>query len=606
MNPTDDRPTDPGSTPSSPPARRRRCPVKLILWISAFGLLLTVGITGALVMVLTDSTPEIIPTDREGQWLHVRMTEQLTDAPGNEGMLIDPMDMPPLTTELAAAIRRAAEDPDVGGLFLETGPLAVGWSQVQEIRDAILAFGASEKPCMAWGDLLTNKEFYLASACSDLRFAPAGLTLVNGLHISQMYFKGAFDRFGISPNFAHVGDFKSAVEPYERTGPSPAAAEAQAHLLDSLYGQMVEGIATGRGVDADTVLGWINDPPMSPKAALDAGMIDGLAYRDEVLDEIDADLWGADAYVTEMREDWSGRGPAIAILHAEGTIVSGSSNSGGFGGQLVGDRTLRRQLREVREDDNILALVLRVNSPGGSGSASDSIWREVQRTREVKPVVVSMSDYAASGGYYIAMGADYVVAQPGTLTGSIGVFGGKMNFTGVLNELGIEVHHTERGRYAGLFSALTDFDDQERKKFQEFLEGFYQTFVSRAAEGRDMDFDELHAVAQGRVWTGAQALEHGLVDELGGLDVAIAKARELAEIEGDVVYRRFPERRGFFEQLIEELTNPGGDADMKALSTVLAGQAPETVDALAWLGGLQAVLGHGGVAAMLPSPVSVR
>ena len=267
---------------------------------------------------------------------------------------------------------------------------------------------------------------------------PTAITLVNGLSVTRSYYAEAFERYGVSANFEHVGDFKTAVEPYERTGPSEAAQEASGAMLDSLYGQLISGIADGRRVTVEKAQGWLDDPPLTAQAAFDRGMLDGLSYREDVTESlIEGDLLTMGSYLQDLRREWNRRTARIAVLHAEGAIVGGSSDQDVFGSAYVGDRTLVRQLKEIREDEDIAAVVLRVNSPGGSGSASDAIWNAVRLTREEKPVVVSMGDYAASGGYYISMGSDWIVAEPGTLTGSIGVFGGKLNFAGALEEFGI-------------------------------------------------------------------------------------------------------------------------------------------------------------------------
>jgi protease-4 len=246
--------------------------------------------------------------------------------------------------------------------------------------------------------------------------------------------------------------------------------------------------------------------------------------------------------------------------------------------------------------------VLRVNSPGGSGLASDNIWHAVQSVRDAKPVVVSMGDYAASGGYYIAMGSDHIVAQPGTLTGSIGVFGGKMNVRGVYEKLGMQLHGYKRGELADIFSGTSDFSEAGRERFRSYLETFYQLFIGRAAEGRGMAVDEMHAVAQGRVWTGAQALERGLVDDLGGLDVAIEQARVLAGIEEETGILRLPKQRTFVEELMDDLSSARA-ADARELALMLGG-----LPALQGLEAVTRVLGPqgNGVAAMPPYTIELR
>jgi len=570
---------------------------RLLLWLAGLGVLIMVAATVAVVLLLQDGTPGF---DDE-QWLHLRLSPMLADAPGNEGMLMDPADMPPLTSELSAAIAHAAEDEAVRGLLIEMTPVTIGWAGTQELRDAIVSFKDSGKPCIVWGDQFTNMEYYLATACDDIRLAPSGITLVNGLSMTQSYYAETLAELGVSANFEHVGDFKSAVEPYERTGPSEAASEATDALLDSLYGQFLRGIAQGRAITTEEAASLIDAPPMNPEDALSRGMVDALAYRDEVIDEVGEERRKMSEYIGQLRRDWARGGPSVAVIYAEGAIISGDSGSELFGGSYIGDRTVSKQLRQVREDEDVVAVVLRVNSPGGSGSASDTIWREVALTRAEKPVVISMGDYAASGGYYISMGANTIFAEPGTLTGSIGVFGGKMNLAGFYEEwLRISLHTYERGDQATLFSSMSDFDEEEREVFRAFLQGFYTTFITKAAEGRGMTVDELHAVAQGRVWTGEQALERGLVDALGSTGDAIAAAAELAEVT-DYAIQRIPERKGFFDQLVDELANP------ESASAALARELPDGIrSGLSTAATLERVVGVGGPVVMMPGTIEVR
>ncbi len=272
-----------------------------------------------------------------------------------------------------------------------------------------------------------------------------------------------------------------------------------------------------------------------------------------------------------------------------------------FGGKYIGHKTFGAQMKKAREDDEVVAVVVRVNSPGGSGSASDAMWREVALTKEKKPVIISMSDYAASGGYYMSMGASHIFAEPGTLTGSIGVFGGKMNLSGLYGQIGVTMHTSQRGPYANLRSSTSDFTEPERAKFRRFLETFYTTFVTKAAEGRGKTYDELHAVAQGRVWTGEQALERGLIDELGGLDDAIVKAAELAKVSpAETAIVRIPERKPFFDQLLEDLSKtPEAAIDPRLM-------APEAQAAMQHLMALDAAMGSSGVVATLPGAYDLR
>ncbi len=592
-----------------------RSQTRLLLVVTAIGLAIAAASVVAVVLLMQSGPPTL---SDEPEWLELRIAGSLGESPGSEALLVDPVDMPPLVTELSRSIRDAAADDEIAGLYLKLGATNLGWANTDELRRAILDFQAAGKPCVAWTEQLTTKDYLLASACETVHLAPAGAVLVTGLATTRMYYAETFERYGVSANFEHVGDFKSAVEPYERTGPSPAAQEANDFLLDGLYGVLVDGIAEGRKVERSVAEGWLNDPPITPDAALAAGMVDHLSYADEAKASLgdDVDTRGQKAWLRDRRQAWKSGAKKVAVIYTEGAIIDGSSSQDMFGSRYIGHRTVVSQLRKARKDDDVAAVVLRVSSPGGSGSASDAIWREVVRTRDEKPVVVSMGDYAASGGYYISMAANHIYAEPGTLTGSIGVFGGKMNLAGVYQDFGVHLHTDQRGDYANLLSGTSDFSEAERVKFKAFLAGFYDIFITKAAEGRDMDKEALHAVAQGRVWTGAQALDKGLVDELGGLDDAIAKAASLASVE-DYGIQRIPERKGLIDQLMEELGNTGDDEEsvQSALpDSALAGVAAAQLSALpagartslAGLSRLERVLGGNGVAAMLPGDLDLQ
>jgi protease-4 len=574
---------------------------RLLLWMGTLLVLIVASVGVAAFLLMQGGAPSF---SDEPQWLHVKLNGQLTDSPTTGGLFDDPSDMPPLTSELSRAIREAAADEEISGLFIDLEALGIGWAQLQELSDAIKAFRAADKPCVVWSEQLTNKEYFVASGCGDIRLMPAGIALVNGLSITQTFYAQTLSELSIDANFEHVGDFKSAVEPYERTGPSEPAAEATAYMLDSLYGQILSAISEGRGITDDEARALVDSPPMTPADALDRGLVDVLQYRDEVLEEIGEERRSMRGYLRERRQEWLKGSEKIAVIYASGSIVSGESGDQLLGGSIIGDRTVISQLDEVREDETIKAVVLRVSSPGGSGSASDRIWRAVERTKAVKPVVISMGDYAASGGYYISMGADRIFAEPSTLTGSIGVFGGKMDFGGFYEEwLKMNLHTIERGEHASLLSSNQSFDEGDREIFRSFLQGFYTTFVTKAAEGRDMTYDDLHAVAQGRVWTGEQALERGLIDEIGGTNDAIAAAAELANLESYGI-RRLPERLSFFEELLEEFSSSPDDA-----SAALLMELPAPIRAaLSQARMLERVMGPTGLgaAALLPYELDIR
>ncbi len=575
-----------------------RASTRLLLVVSVIGLVILAAASVAIAVLLSGDGPPTL--SQEPRWLQLKLAGSVPEAPGGDALLTDPLDMPPLRTELAAAVRHAATDPDIAGLYLRLGGTDLGWAGAQELRDALATFKAEGKPCVVYADQLDNTDYLVASACAPLHLSPTGIVLVNGLSTTRMYYAETFERYGVKANFAHVGDFKSAVEPYERTGPSEAAQQANDALLDSLYDQLIAGVAQNRGVDLAQARAWIESPPLTPQGALEAGMVDHLSYEDEVEASIgeDVEFKPFKRYLRDRRHAWGSGGDRIAVIYAEGTIIDGKSDQDLFGGRYIGGDTVAEQIDEAREDDAIKAIVLRVDSPGGSGSASDVMWRAVIRARDVKPVVVSMGATAASGGYYMSMAAHRIFAEPGTITGSIGVFGGKLNLAGLYGQIGLKLHTDQRGRYADLLSGTSDFDAEERALFQTYLSSFYETFLTKAAEGRGMERDAMHAIAQGRVWTGAQAVENGLVDELGGLDAAIAYAAAQAGVT-EPALQRIPERKGMLDQLLEELTNPGGDADARVALP------PEAADALGAVLRLQRAADGTGALLLLPGDLRV-
>jgi len=570
------------------------------LGISLFGLAAMVGLTIGVVLLARD---EISPSIKEGSFLSLTLNGAISDAPEEGGLFVDPKDFPPLVTEVSKAIQDAAKDERIKGLYLNIEGVPGGWASAQEIHDAVLAFGQSGKPCYAYGSSFDNSTYYVASACKEIYLAPAGVTMVNGLSITTEYYVGVFEKIGVKADFEHVGDFKSAVEPMQRTGPSDAAAEAMEGMIGELYTQMVAGIAAGRGLTVEQVGAWIDNPPITAEAALAAGMITGIKYQDEVEEIVGEETTSLGDYLKSEDSVVPGGNKKIAIIHVDGNIVDGESGSQLMGGRVVGNETISEFLDDAREDEDVVAVILRVNSPGGSGLASDMMWRSIQRLKaEHKPVVVSMANYAASGGYYIAAPADLIIAEPGTITGSIGVFGGKLNIGGVYEKVGITTHTWQRGQYSDLFSGIRSFSDPERAKFREFLTGFYDVFLSRVADGRHMTKEAVHLVAQGHVWTGTQAKERGLVDELGGLDLAITRARELAKVaEGDVLdIERLPRRKTFIEQIVENM----GGSEAHVISPELA--IPEVRQAVQTLSVMQRVLEGGGVAAMMPENIEIH
>ncbi|NCG17734.1 MAG: signal peptide peptidase SppA [Rhodobacterales bacterium] len=594
---------------------------KLLLAITFFGAAMFAASAGVVVWLVNHEDGGEV---NEGSFLRVQLAGPLSNSPQQPGFLMEAEDMPPTTSEIAAAIRKAAGDERIDGMYIGFDGVAGGWGSFQEVRGAIDAFTEAGKPCVAYSETWGNGNYYLASGCDQIVMAPSGVSMVMGLSASITYYAGAFEKMGVDAEFLHVGDFKSAVEPYERSGPSESASEAMDYMLDGLYDQMVKGIADGRGLEIAQVHTLIDQPALSPMEAQERGMVDALAYPDAVLarahrlteddyqsvlseplqemelEDIGERYTTLKEYLKGVRSDNGGFDDQIAVVHADGAITSGDGGGGLFGGAALTDRVFRDWMIEARENDAVKAVVVRVNSPGGSGLASDMMWREVRRTQLAgKPVVISMADYAASGGYFISAPADWIVAQPGTITGSIGVFGGKMNIAGLYEKAGLTSHAYKRGEESDLFAANTGFSEGGRAAYQGFLDDFYEVFLGKVVDGRGMERDAVHKVAQGRVWTGEQALGLGLVDELGGLDVALAKAADLANVD-EYGVTPLPEQRDFFEVILQDLQD-------ETVSSVTIDLGIPFIDtqAIADLTLLDSMLKDGAVV-LLPGNVEIR
>lgn len=602
--------------PSDRKSRRPKQATRILVALTLVGSAVFFGSVGLIAwLVASERSGDV----KEGSFLAIELSGEISDAPLVGGLVLEPEKAPPVLTDIAWAIREAKDDGRILGIHLTLTEPIVGWAGYRELRDALAEFREAGKPCVAYSDSYTTGPYYLASACDRVALAPGGLALVNGLATSVTYYAGAFEKIGVQAQMLHVGDFKSAVEPYERTGPSEPASLAMDQMLDSLWAEFVSGVAASRGKTPEELQALVERPPMSAGDALAAGLVDVLVYPDQLrarAHEVGREGWEASlaAAVTDAPEDVDERyttlreylkgvraahddGDAkIAIVYAEGPIVPGELDGGLFGGQMLTDRSFAEWFEEIRADDAVKAVVLRVDSPGGSGLASDHMWHAIRSAQaDGLPVVVSMGNYAASGGYYIAAPADWIVAHPNTLTGSIGVFGGKLVFGGTYEKLGLSETRWERGSQADLLSLTSPFDEQGREVFQGFLDDFYEQFLGIVAEGRELDRDAVHAVAQGRVWTGEQALERKLVDELGGLDEALAKAAELAGI-AEYGVERWPKQKGFFDLLMEDLEDQG------AVRVELPGLDTDVLeDALL----LRRVLGVAGVAALLPGNLTV-
>jgi len=459
---------------------------------------------------------------------------------------------------LVDAIQRAASDDRVSGFVLHIDGVDWGWAKLSEVRDALGRFRGSGKPIVASLTRGGEAEYFLASAASVVSMPPTASLQFDGLAISALFLRGAFDKFGVSPNFENVGEFKSGVEAYTRTGMSEPSRQALEALLDDHLRILVDSLAAARGMPADSIRRLMDDGPFDATEARARGLIDTLLYDSE------ADSLAARGgrrrfatlplprYLERLRSPHAG--PHVALVTASGEIVPGRSRVGPGGEWLLGSETLMAALEQARSRRAVRAIVLRIDSPGGDAQASDEIWHEVMRCRRVKPVIASLSDYAASGGYYIAVGADTIVAQAATVTGSIGIYGGKFNISGLLHKIGLSVETVSRGRHAEMLSPFRDFTPEESASFHRHLDAFYRGFVARVAENRQRPAAYVDSVGRGRVWSGVAARERGLVDALGGLEHAFAAARAKADLPADqeLVVERYPKvHYSFFQRMLD-------------------------------------------------------
>ena len=471
-------------------------------------------------------------------------------------------------SNLLLQIRKAKVDKRITAILLDIDMSGAGWGKSEEIRDAITDFRTSGKPVYAYMELGMNKEYYIASACDKIYMPPPGELFINGLAADVMFFRGSLDKLGIYPEIYQRGKYKTVGDMFTQKEMTPEHRKYVDELLNDLYKRFKEGTGKGRGKTADEMNALIDNAPYDAKAAKDAGLIDGAMYRDEVDKELkkrlgykDSDelhlVKASDYHDVDQESLGLNKGEKVAIIFASGNIGSGRSENSPSGNQSIGSDTLAKALNDARDDKTIKAIVLRVDSPGGSGLASDIIWHAVESAKEKKPVVVSMSDVAASGGYYISAGANKIIAEPSTITGSIGVVAGKPVMRGLYDWLGVSNEYVLRGKNAGMFRETEKFSDDERKKFYGWIDATYQDFISKVAKGRKMEVPAVDNIGQGRVWTGAQGKDNGIVDEYGGLDHAVEVAKGLAGIQKDKGVHRviLPAPRS----ILQEWLNLGDD-----------------------------------------------
>ncbi len=465
--------------------------------------------------------------------------------------------------DTVAMLRRAKTDTHIKAVVILPSGSSGLWAQVQELRAAVADLRASGKHVVAYLESGDAQEYYLASAANRILLMPGGSLDLTGLATYELFFRGALDKLGVSADMLHIGDYKTYSNTFVEKGMTAAHREMNVALNRDQYDELVRAIAAGRGKTDIEVRAALDNGPYQGAGAVTAGLVDALAYEDQIDDT--APIAGTRRLTDDdygVHGDAPGfRAPKIAVLYAVGDIASGSSATSPTGGTTLGSDTFTRWIRKVRGDKDVRAIVIRIDSPGGSAIASEVIWRELMLTRDVKPVIVSMGDVAASGGYYIAVPAHVIVAEPGTITGSIGVVTGKFVVAGALEKLGVGTAVVTDGARADMNSPFREFTPAERAKVSQMMRETYDDFVAKVAASRQRTTEQINEVAQGRVWTGRQAKDRGLVDVLGGLDTAISIAKERAKIPAStsVALTVYPGQAGLLETLTQ-LFSGGSDA----------------------------------------------
>ena len=466
--------------------------------------------------------------------------------------------------DILANIKKAKTDSNIKGIFLDESEIAAGQATTEEIRNALIDFKKSGKFIVAYSEIYTQEFYYLASVADKVYINPKGLFIFHGFSSQITFLKGALDKLGIDIQIIKVGTYKSAVEPFFLTKMSDANRLQVTSYLGSLYDHFLTGISETRKINKDSLFNYANNLTIRfPEDALKYKLVDGLKYKDEVLTElkqrvsIDAkndlktvELADYTNGVSAKKDDKKNSKNKVAIIYASGEINGGDGND-----NSIGSESISKALRQAREDGKVKAVVLRVNSPGGSSLASDVIWREVALTKKVKPIIVSMGDYAASGGYYIACAADSIIAEPNTITGSIGIFAILPNMQKLFNDkLGITFDGVNTGKYADLGNVSRPLTPEERAILQNQVDRGYDDFTKAVATGRHKTQAYINSIGQGRVWTGSQALKLGLVDRLGNINDAVKSAAKMANLKSYNT-ESYPEQKSFFNKFGSGLTS---------------------------------------------------
>lgn len=534
------------------------------------GFALTV-LTGVIIVFSAIRFGEPKPVVSDGSTLVIKLEGEIPEKPPVENpipIIGSPAD--PTVREIWSALRRAASDNRIKAILLITGDMRVGWAKLEELRHDLLEFKKSGKPLYAFVRTPGTGEYFLASAADRIYLSPEDLVDVKGLRAELLHLRGTLDKIGVEMEVHHIGKYKDAGDMFTEKTMTPETREVMNSLLDSIYNNFVQTIAKARRKSETDVRALIDSGPFTGDQALRAGLVDALRFEDQVYGELESSLKQKELKKLSHRdyiktETAEGR-RKIAFLVGDGTILRGGGDDAMGSGDLFSSGAFVRLLRRVAGDNDIQGVIMRIDSPGGDAIASDEILREVELLRARKPLVISMSDSAASGGYYVAMTGDPIVAYPHTFTGSIGIVYGKANLRGLYDKIGVTKDVLTRGANAAIDSDYGPLSETGKAKLNETLMDFYRGFVGKAAKSRKRTYDQLEPLAQGRVWLGEQAKANGLIDELGGIDRAIELIKIKAKIPAGekVNLVPYPGKRNIFEQWLRSTSDKTVDSAVEA------------------------------------------
>jgi protease IV len=554
--------------------------VLAVLWKMTSGKAPSIPDNSVLVLNLDGDVPEVPPV--------------------NFGLPFGENQAQPTIRDLWTALHAAAADPKVKAILLEPHGLAIGWGKLEELRQDLVDFKSSGKPIYAYLQTPGMHEYYLASVADKIYVSPDDYLEIKGFRIEAVYLKNTLDKLGISFDVDHIGRYKDAGDILTQNSMSPETREVLNAMLDQVFGNFCSTVAASRHKSADDLRSLIDQGPFLASAAKDAGLVDELGYESQTLRDLKAKVKARSDLVKTGYRSYAranpGSGQRIAFLAASGDIIRGTVDQPLGQADVIASETFSRTIQQVRNDKSIKGVILRVDSPGGDAVASDEILHEVKLLAAEKPLVISMSDVAASGGYFISATGDPIVAYPNTVTGSIGVIYGKPNLHGLYDKLGVTKELLMRGKFAGIDSDYTPLSDAEKQKLHQGIEATYRSFVTKVAMARKKTYDQIDPLAQGRVWMGAQASSNGLVDHLGGLNEAVQLARQKAKLgpNEEIMLVPFPPKRSLFDVLFNSNTDSMVDAQVsRTLKSVLGFQP-------------NAALVKGGILEVLPYTVTFR